>query len=92
MKIITWNRSFKGLHNGEDGKDEFDNDEWETLATVLDKMLAWEKKLFDEVKVIQLSRNLTVDFQKCVILSCSLFGMQIVPGTLVIINMDNYTK
>jgi Protein of unknown function (DUF632) len=51
MKIITWNRSFKGLHNGEDGNDEFDN-EWETLATVLDKMLAWEKKLFDEVKVI----------------------------------------
>jgi Protein of unknown function (DUF632) len=60
MKIITWNRSFKGLHNGEDGNDEFDNDEWETLATVLDKMLAWEKKLFDEVKVIQLGQNLTV--------------------------------
>jgi Protein of unknown function (DUF632) len=59
MKIITWNRSFKGLHNGEDGNDEFDN-EWETLATVLDKMLAWEKKLFDEVKVIQLGQNLTV--------------------------------
>lgn len=52
MKIITWNRSFKGLHNGEDGRDDFDNDELETLATVLDKMLAWEKKLFDEVKVI----------------------------------------
>ena len=52
MKIITWNRSFKGLHNGDEGQDDFESDEWETLATVLDKMLAWEKKLYDEVKVI----------------------------------------
>jgi hypothetical protein len=51
MKIITWNRSFKGMQNGDDGKDNFENDEWETLATVLDKILAWEKKLYDEVKV-----------------------------------------
>jgi hypothetical protein len=51
MKIITWNRSFKGMHNGDDGKDDFENDEWETLATVVDKILAWEKKLYDEVKV-----------------------------------------
>lgn len=51
MKVITWNRSFKGLPNTTDGKDEFDEDEWETHATVLDKMLAWEKKLYDEVKV-----------------------------------------
>nr|CAB3465337.1 unnamed protein product [Digitaria exilis] len=50
MKIITWNRSFKGMQNGEDGKDDFENDEWETLATVVDKILAWEKKLYDEVK------------------------------------------
>lgn len=52
MKIITWNRSFKGMQNGDEGKDEFENDEWETLATVVDKILAWEKKLYDEVKVI----------------------------------------
>ena len=51
MRVITWNRSFKGMHNADDGRDEFDNDEWETHATVLDKMLAWEKKLYEEVKV-----------------------------------------
>lgn len=51
MKVITWNRSFKGMSNADDGKDDFDNDEGETHATVLDKMLAWEKKLYEEVKV-----------------------------------------
>lgn len=50
MKIITWNRSFKGMQNGDDAKDDFENDELETLATVIDKILAWEKKLYDEVK------------------------------------------
>uniref|UniRef100_A0ACD5U2Y0 Uncharacterized protein n=1 Tax=Avena sativa TaxID=4498 RepID=A0ACD5U2Y0_AVESA len=50
MKIITWNRSFSGMQNGDDGKDDFENDESETLATVVDKILAWEKKLYDEVK------------------------------------------
>ncbi|KAL1059728.1 hypothetical protein V6Z11_1Z012300 [Gossypium hirsutum] len=29
---------------------EFDSDESETHATILDKLLAWEKKLYDEVK------------------------------------------
>lgn len=52
MKIITWNRSFRAMQNGDDGKDDFENDEWETLATVIDKILAWEKKLYDEVKVL----------------------------------------
>ncbi|KAF3336916.1 hypothetical protein FCM35_KLT19502 [Carex littledalei] len=65
MKIITWNRSFKGLHNGEDGRDDFDNDELETLATVLDKMLAWEKKLFDEVKAGELMK---IEYQRKVAL------------------------
>lgn len=51
MRVITWNRSFKGIPNVDDGKDDFDSEEHETHATVLDKMLAWEKKLFDEVKV-----------------------------------------
>ncbi|XP_058226861.1 protein ALTERED PHOSPHATE STARVATION RESPONSE 1-like [Rhododendron vialii] len=50
MRVITWNRSFSGLTNAEDGKDELDSEEHETHATVLDKMLAWEKKLYDEVK------------------------------------------
>lgn len=49
--MITWNRSFKGLLNTDDGKDDFESEEHETHATVLDKMLAWEKKLYDEVKV-----------------------------------------
>ena len=39
------------MQNGDDAKDDFENDEWETLATVVDKILAWEKKLYDEVKV-----------------------------------------
>lgn len=51
MRVITWNRSFKGLANMDDGKDDFYAEEQETHATVLDKLLAWEKKLYDEVKV-----------------------------------------
>ncbi|KAJ8773561.1 hypothetical protein K2173_005807 [Erythroxylum novogranatense] len=50
MRVITWNRSFKGVSGGEGGKDELDSDDYETHATVLDKLLAWEKKLYDEVK------------------------------------------
>ena len=50
MRVITWNRSFGGLPNVDDGKDDFDSEEQETHATVLDKLLAWEK-LYDEVKV-----------------------------------------
>ena len=45
LRVITWNRS----HTPED--DGADKDEFETHATVLDKMLAWEKKLYDELKV-----------------------------------------
>lgn len=51
MRVITWNRSFKGISQAESALDDFDNDELETHATILDKMLAWEKKLFDEVRV-----------------------------------------
>ncbi|XP_042049477.1 protein ROLLING AND ERECT LEAF 2-like [Salvia splendens] len=50
MRVITWNRSFRGLANADDRVDDFDSEEHETHATVLDKMLAWEKKLYDEVK------------------------------------------
>ena len=31
-------------------KDEFDSEEYETHATVLDKLLAWERKPHNEVK------------------------------------------
>ncbi|PPD91100.1 hypothetical protein GOBAR_DD11961 [Gossypium barbadense] len=50
MRVITWNSSFRGMTNIEDRKDEFDSEEHESHATVLDKLLAWEKKLYDEVK------------------------------------------
>ncbi|GKV03380.1 hypothetical protein SLEP1_g15689 [Rubroshorea leprosula] len=51
MRVITWNRSFRGgMSNGEGGKDDLDSEEYETHATILDKLLAWEKKLYDEVK------------------------------------------
>lgn len=52
MRVITWNKSFKGIPNGDATKDEYDIDEYETHATVLDKLLAWEKKLYDEMKVL----------------------------------------
>ncbi|KAJ6790706.1 uncharacterized protein M6B38_247645 [Iris pallida] len=56
MRVITWNRSVKGLLEEEDEKEEdFDNDE-ESHATILDKMLAWEKKLYDEVKTGELMK------------------------------------
>ncbi|KAL0010482.1 hypothetical protein SO802_005590 [Lithocarpus litseifolius] len=56
MRVITWNRSFRGLSNVDDGKDDFDSEEHETHATVLDKLLAWEKKLYDEVKAGELMK------------------------------------
>nr|CAD1840000.1 unnamed protein product [Ananas comosus var. bracteatus] len=65
MKVITWNRSFKGMSNADDGKDDFDNDEGETHATVLDKMLAWEKKLYEEVKTGELMK---IEYQRKVAL------------------------
>lgn len=65
MRVITWNRSFKGVSYANDGKDDFDNDEWETHATILDKMLAWEKKLYDEVKAGELMK---IEYQRKVAL------------------------
>ncbi|KAF6176312.1 hypothetical protein GIB67_011101 [Kingdonia uniflora] len=56
MRVITWNRSFRGMPNVDDGKDDFDSEEFETHATVLDKLLAWEKKLYDEVKAGELMK------------------------------------
>ncbi|XP_010251918.1 PREDICTED: uncharacterized protein LOC104593650 [Nelumbo nucifera] len=56
MRVITWNRSFRGLHNPDDEKNDFDSEEYETHATVLDKLLAWEKKLYDEVKAGELMK------------------------------------
>lgn len=50
MRVITWSKPSKNTPNA-DGNNDIDKDEWETHATVLDKLLAWEKKLYDEVKV-----------------------------------------
>ncbi|XP_028775890.1 nitrate regulatory gene2 protein [Neltuma alba] len=63
MKVITWNRSFKGMPPNilDDGPDDFDYDENETHATILDKLLAWEKKLYDEVKAGELMK---FDYQR----------------------------
>ncbi|KAK4754014.1 hypothetical protein SAY87_002118 [Trapa incisa] len=61
MQVITWNRSFRGLENAVDVKDNFDSEENETHATVLDKLLAWEKKLYDEVKG---GEHLKIEYQK----------------------------
>ncbi|XP_042421076.1 protein ALTERED PHOSPHATE STARVATION RESPONSE 1-like [Zingiber officinale] len=61
MRVITWNRSFKGIPDPDGGNDDFDNDEWETHATVLDKILAWERKLYDEVKAGELMK---IEYQR----------------------------
>ncbi|KAF5461579.1 hypothetical protein F2P56_017660 [Juglans regia] len=50
MRVITWNKSFRAIATSEGEKDDFDSEENETHATVLDKLLAWEKKLHQEVK------------------------------------------
>ncbi|KAK9142475.1 hypothetical protein Syun_011875 [Stephania yunnanensis] len=65
MRVITWNRSFRGMPNADDGTDDFDAEEYETHATVLDKLLAWEKKLYDEVKAGELMK---LDYQRKVAL------------------------
>lgn len=62
MRVITWNRSFRGVSNGDGAKDDFDSEEYETHATVLDKLLAWEKKLYEEVKVRVIFRFLHLYF------------------------------
>ncbi|KAL3500501.1 hypothetical protein ACH5RR_039594 [Cinchona calisaya] len=56
MRVITWNRSFRGVPNGDVAMDDPDAEEYETHATVLDKLLAWEKKLYEEVKAGELMK------------------------------------
>ena len=80
MRVITWNRSFRGLQNVDDGKDDFDKEENETHASVLDKLLAWEKKLYDEVKVqcrlsiiIICSPFLLISFARSFFFLCCIF-------------------
>ncbi|KAK6129733.1 hypothetical protein DH2020_036534 [Rehmannia glutinosa] len=56
MQVITWNKSFRGVPSGDGMKDNFDAEDYETHATVLDKLLAWEKKLYEEVKTGELMK------------------------------------
>ncbi|KAH9316704.1 hypothetical protein KI387_025331, partial [Taxus chinensis] len=55
-RVITWNRSFKFTPS-----DDVKEEEKETHASVLDKLLAWEKKLYDEVKAGELMK---IEYQK----------------------------
>ncbi|KAG6420336.1 hypothetical protein SASPL_116861 [Salvia splendens] len=57
MQVITWNKSYKGVSNGETALVSFDPDDYETHATVLDKLLAWEKKLYEEIKAGELMKR-----------------------------------
>lgn len=65
MRVITWNRSLKGIPHTDEHNDDFNSDDSETHATILDKMLAWEKKLYDEVKAGELMK---IDYQRKVAL------------------------
>ncbi|CAI9759657.1 unnamed protein product [Fraxinus pennsylvanica] len=56
MQVITWNKSFRGVPNGDDTKNNLDAEDYETHATILDKLLAWEKKLYEEVKASELMK------------------------------------
>ncbi|KAG8381865.1 hypothetical protein BUALT_Bualt05G0017200 [Buddleja alternifolia] len=56
MQVITWNKSFRGVSNGDGTKDNLDAEDYETHATILDKLLAWEKKLYEEVKAAELMK------------------------------------
>uniref|UniRef100_A0A7N0TAW9 Uncharacterized protein n=1 Tax=Kalanchoe fedtschenkoi TaxID=63787 RepID=A0A7N0TAW9_KALFE len=54
MRVITWNKSLKGPTSGEGEGEDIELEEYESHATVLDKLLAWEKKLYEEVKAGEL--------------------------------------
>ncbi|TXG50963.1 hypothetical protein EZV62_023487 [Acer yangbiense] len=74
MHAVTWNRSLKGIQNGEAVNDNYDLEEYETYATDLDKLLAWEKKLYEEVKKLIVSSDSSV-FLLNVIIICLILVM-----------------
>ncbi|KAI5392644.1 hypothetical protein KIW84_077149 [Lathyrus oleraceus] len=57
MRVVTWDRSFRETQNIDEVKDDFDSEKHETLGTVLDKLLAWEKKLYNQVKAAELTKS-----------------------------------
>ncbi|KAH7416230.1 hypothetical protein KP509_14G081800 [Ceratopteris richardii] len=56
LRVMSWGRNPHLLANGE-WVDFFHQRDEETHASTLDKLLAWEKKLLDEVKVGELIRS-----------------------------------
>ncbi|CAH9074178.1 unnamed protein product [Cuscuta europaea] len=57
MQIITWNKSVNGESNSDGAKENQDGRAFETHATVLDKLLAWEKKLYEELKAGEIIKH-----------------------------------
>lgn len=57
MQVITWNKGFSGAPGSDGHNNDFDAEEYETHATVLDKLLAWEKKLYEEVKAGEIIKH-----------------------------------
>ncbi|KAJ3669347.1 hypothetical protein LUZ60_011297 [Juncus effusus] len=54
MRVITWNQS---ISDGEESNEDLEKDEkWETLATILDKIFTWERKLYDEIKEAEIMK------------------------------------
>ncbi|KAI3512620.1 hypothetical protein L1887_19937 [Cichorium endivia] len=49
-RATKWNRSFKGQQIVNNEKDDYTAKEKQTHSMILDKILAWENKLHDEVK------------------------------------------
>nr|XP_043637391.1 protein ROLLING AND ERECT LEAF 2-like [Erigeron canadensis] len=50
MRVITWNKSIERPQIANVVKGEFASKGKESLVTLLDKMLAWETKLYDQMK------------------------------------------
>ncbi|XP_071686758.1 protein ALTERED PHOSPHATE STARVATION RESPONSE 1-like [Rutidosis leptorrhynchoides] len=61
MRVITWNESFKGRQIAIDAMDDFASRGKETHVTLLEKILAWEMKLCDQVKVGEMKKR---EYQK----------------------------
>ncbi|CAJ2658881.1 unnamed protein product [Trifolium pratense] len=57
MRVVTWDRSFRETPNTDEVQDDFDSEKHQTLATVLDKLLAWERKLYKDVKAAELTKS-----------------------------------
>ncbi|VFQ84653.1 unnamed protein product [Cuscuta campestris] len=57
MQIITWNKPVTAVSKGDGAIEKYDGGDSETHATVLDKLMAWEKKLYEELKAGELIKH-----------------------------------